>query len=75
MKHWTQHLSEGKRIFRDDVNEMASKILKIQKLNNEIVLLKKELEEIELHIQVEARKQYTLEEIAQAIQEWGMEDI
>ncbi|WP_460473575.1 hypothetical protein [Emticicia fontis] len=70
MKHWTQYLPEGRRIFRDQVSMLALAEEKIKKLKWELASAQAMLLADEFSIRKEVEKQYSKDEIDAAITEF-----
>lgn len=71
--HWTHELPEGKRIFSSQVNEIDLKKLRVKNICNELELLEKELIDLEIKLTTEASKQYSEEEIEEALYKYLIE--
>lgn len=71
MNHWTKELPEGRRIFQDEVALIKKIKLKINRLELELKNEKKLLQFEEDSIFENARRQYSIEEITQAKEDFN----
>lgn len=73
--HWTQLLDEGKRIFKDEVQDLEMINKRITKLISELDEEIKQLHHEEDSLFFKVKKQYTDEEIKIAKQEFEQQTI
>ncbi|PWK27200.1 hypothetical protein LV89_02015 [Arcicella aurantiaca] len=70
MRHWTECLHEGKRIYRDDVDRLMSLQKEMQDLEMKRFSLLAEISEQQAHIYLLTVCQYSIAEIADAMTEF-----
>ena len=70
MRHWTECLPEGKRIYRDEVDKLLSKQTAIHKLRINLNDLSAEVGELQDSIYAKTTSQFSKEEIASAMNEY-----
>lgn len=70
MKHWTQFLPEGRRIYRDEISDLVSMTKQLEKAEMQVCSLQNKIKLAEFNLYVEVEKQYSAEEINQAYQEY-----
>jgi hypothetical protein len=66
MKHWTQNLPEGKRIFSSELDQIEGLLNRQADLFQQINQLVGEVCSLDMHIEWEVLKQYSQQEIEEA---------
>lgn len=70
MRHWTECLPEGKRIYRDEVNEILQLNGEKNSLKLRLRLTELELNKSKNLLTQKVKKQYSKDEITKAIKEY-----